>query len=162
MSGFTIDVATLRTDSERIEIEAGGEDLGLDPGGWTGPVRGVFQVEKLGENLSIRGSIEGTAQLECVRCLRAFEYPLRVPLEVLAERSGHTRGASEQELERDHDLVFFNGRQVDLGDPARQALLVDVPMAPHCREDCRGLCPNCGADRNEGPCACEVASTSEE
>jgi uncharacterized protein len=83
---------------------------------------------------------------------------VKVPLEVFAERSGHARHADEDELERDHDLVFFNGRQVDVGDAARQALLVELPMSPHCREDCRGLCPICGADRNVAPCACSVGS----
>jgi uncharacterized protein len=159
MSGFTIDVATLRGDSERVELETDARDIGLEPDGWKGRVRGVFQVEKLGEKVSIRGTVEGTAALECARCLRPFEYPVRVPLEVLAERSGHARGADEAELERDYDLVFFNGRQVDVGDAARQALAVELPMSPHCREDCRGLCPICGADRNEAPCAC-AAGTS--
>jgi uncharacterized protein len=158
MSGFTIDVATLRTDSERVELETDAADIGLQPDAWKGRVRGVFQVEKLGEKLSIRGSVETTALLECARCLRAFEYPVKVPLEVFAERSGHARHADEDELERDHDLVFFNGRQVDVGDAARQALLVELPMSPHCREDCRGLCPICGADRNVAPCACSVGS----
>lgn len=159
MSGFAIDVATLRSDSERVELETDAGDLGLDPDAWKDCVRGVFQVEKLGENLSIRGSVESTATLECARCLRAFQYPVRVPLEVLAERSGHARDADEAELERDHDVVFFNGRQVDMGDAARQALLVEIPLSPHCREDCRGLCPICGADRNEAPCACSAGST---
>lgn len=158
MSGFTIDVATLRGDSERVELETDPPDLGLEPDAWQDRVRGVFQVEKLGEKLSVRGAVEATATLECVRCLRRFEYPVRVPLEVFAERSGHARQADEEELEREHDLVFFNGRQVDVGDAARQALLVEVPMAPHCREDCRGLCPICGADRNEAPCACSTGS----
>jgi uncharacterized protein len=159
MSGLAIDVATLRSDSERVELETDATDLGLEPDAWRDRVRGVFQVEKLGEKLSIRGSVETTATLECARCLRDFQYPVRVPLEVLAERSGRARDADEAQLEREHDLVFFNGRQVDMGDAARQALLVEVPMTPRCREDCRGLCPICGTDRNETPCACSAGST---
>jgi uncharacterized protein len=158
MSGFTIDVATLRTDSEHVELETDAADIGLESGGWNGRVRGVFQVERVGEKVSVRGSVEGIASLECVRCLRVFEYPLRVPLEVFAEPSGHTRRSEEEELERDYDLVFFNGRQVDMADAARQALIVEVPMSPHCREQCLGLCPKCGADRNVGPCACTEGS----
>ena len=34
------------------------------------------------------------------------------------------------------------------------AILLELPIAPHCRENCEGLCPRCGADLNDGPCAC--------
>jgi DUF177 domain-containing protein len=156
MSGIVIDIATLRSDSERIEVEADPTEIGLPPGQWAGAVRGVFQVEKLGEKLTVRGEVEAVAELECVRCLRPFERPLRVPLVVFAERSGHGRRSEEEELERDHDLVFFNGRQVDVGDTVRQALLVEIPMTPYCRENCRGLCAKCGADLNEAPCSCST------
>lgn len=158
MSSFLIDLSTLRTPSERVEVEADAGDIGLPTDQWVGKVRGVFQVETLGEKLSVRGTLEGVAELECVRCLRRYELPLRVPFEVFAERSGHTSRSDEAELEREYDLVFFNGRQLDLAEAAREALLVEVPMTPHCREDCKGLCPTCGADLNDGPCACTVGS----
>ena len=88
-------------------LEAG--DIGLPADQWVGKVRGVFQVETLGEKLSVRGTLEGVAELECVRCLRRYELPLRVPFQVFAERSGHATRSDEAELERDYDLVFFNG-----------------------------------------------------
>jgi uncharacterized protein len=154
MSEFVIDVSSLRSPSERVEVAADAEDIGLQPEQWVGKVRGVFQVETLGEKLSVRGRLEAVAELECVRCLRGFEAPLRVPFDVFAERSGQGRRSEEQELEREHDLVFFNGRQLDLAEAARDALIVEIPMAPHCRDDCRGLCSTCGADLNEAPCLC--------
>ncbi|HEY3843780.1 MAG TPA: DUF177 domain-containing protein [Acidimicrobiales bacterium] len=43
---------------------------------------------------------------------------------------------------------------IDLGPLARDAVVLELPMAPLCADDCRGLCPQCGADRNEGECAC--------
>jgi uncharacterized protein len=48
---------------------------------------------------------------------------------------------------------------VDLELVAREAILLDLPLAPLCGDDCLGLCPTCGADRNEGPCACEAPVT---
>jgi len=154
MSGFLIDLATLRSASERVEVEADAGEIGLPADQWVGKVRGVFQVETLGEKLSVRGTLEGVAELECVRCLRRYELPLQVPFDVFAERSGQATRSDEAELEREHDLVFFNGRQLDLAEAAREALLVELPMTPHCREECEGLCPGCGADLNDGPCAC--------
>ncbi|HUP28016.1 MAG TPA: DUF177 domain-containing protein, partial [Chloroflexia bacterium] len=43
---------------------------------------------------------------------------------------------------------------MDLSEPVRQAILVALPMKPLCREDCKGLCPNCGANWNDGLCDC--------
>ncbi len=49
---------------------------------------------------------------------------------------------------------------VDLAPLARDAILLDLPLAPLCREDCKGLCPYCGIDRNEETCACTAAPRS--
>jgi uncharacterized protein len=47
------------------------------------------------------------------------------------------------------------GDTLDLAPMARDAVLLELPLAPLCREDCVGLCPTCGADRNEQPCDCD-------
>ncbi len=154
MSRFAIDLGALRQGHSRVELEAAARDLDLPEGEWTGPVRGAFDVEKTGESVSVRGRIATAATLQCVRCLKDFEWPVDTALEVFAERSGSGRRAEEEALERDDVMKFHDGRQLDLREEAREALLLELPMVPHCREDCRGLCPRCGADLNEGPCGC--------
>lgn len=154
MSGFLIDLASLPGRSSLVSVEADSGDLGLPAAEWTGHVRGDLQVEKLGEKVSVRGELEAVTTLDCVRCLKPCQWRLRVPFEVYAERSTGANRFDEQELERDHHIKFFDGRRLDLTEDAREALLLEVPMAPHCREDCRGLCPRCGSDLNDGPCEC--------
>ncbi len=111
-------------------------------------------MQKTGESVSVRGTVTTFARLECARCLGSFDRAVRAPLEVFAERAGSGRRGDEQTLERDDYMKFHDGRQLDLRDEAREALLLEVPMVPLCREDCRGLCPRCGADLNAGPCGC--------
>ncbi len=154
MSKFAIDLGSLRQGHTRIELEAQAEDLDLPPEGWVGPVRGVFDVQRTGDTVSVRGGLTASARLECVRCLVAFDWPVQVPLEVYAERAGSGRALEEKALARDDYMKFHDGRQLDLRGEARETLLLELPMSPHCREDCRGLCPTCGADLNEGPCGC--------
>ncbi len=89
-----------------------------------------------------------------MRCLTTFEQPVQGPLDVFAERAGTGRAREERELERDEYMKFHDGRQLDLADEARETLLLELPMVPRCREDCKGLCPRCGADLNAGPCGC--------
>jgi uncharacterized protein len=157
MSRFAIDLGSLRQGRTQVELEAAAKDLDLSPDGWEGLVRGAFDVEKAGEKVTVRGSVAATARLECVRCLGGFDLPVQASLEVFAERAGGGRRRDEEALERDDYMRFHDGRQLDLRTNARELLLLELPMVPHCREDCRGLCPKCGADLNAGPCGCPRA-----
>jgi uncharacterized protein len=157
MSGFVVNLSLLRDGATRLEAAADGSSLDLPADEWPGPVEGRFTVEKSGDRVSVRGALHATARLECVRCLERFDLPVDVPFEVFAERSGSTRRDDEAQLERDDLMRFHDGRQLDLRGDVREALLVEVPMTPRCREDCRGLCPRCGANLNEGPCSCSAS-----
>jgi len=154
MSKFSIDLGSLRQGVSRVELEASATDMDLPADAWVDPVRGELEVQRTGERVSVRGTVAGIARLECFRCLGAFEMPIRAALEVFAEKAGTGRASDEKQLERDEYMRFHDGRQIDLADAAREALLLELPMVHRCREDCLGLCPRCGADLNAGPCGC--------
>ena len=155
VSGFKLDLGALRAGSTRAEVESEPRDLDLPDSEWTGPVRGTLGIERAGERVTVRGTVRGTAKLECVRCVGTFEMPVEAPLDVFAERIGSARRkADEVELDRDDYMRFHDGRTLDLRDDVREALMLEIPITPRCREDCRGLCPKCGADLNQGPCGC--------
>jgi uncharacterized protein len=155
MTAFIVDLATLKPGVNRVHLDCEVEDLGLPPDRWHGRARGELDVEKTGEQVTVRGYIHALADLECFRCTRPFELSVRPAFEVFADRSGSGRHEDvDQELERDEYMQFHDGRQLDLSEAAREVLLLELPIAPRCREDCRGLCPRCGADLNEGPCGC--------
>jgi uncharacterized protein len=154
MTRFSIDLGGLPPGHRRVRIESSAHEIGLDPSRWAEPVIAVLDIERNGDRISVRGKLEGRARLECVRCLGELELPLEADLEVFAERAGSGPRVDEEELERDDYMMFHDGRHLDLTERAREALLVELPMAPHCREDCAGLCQRCGADLNQGPCEC--------
>jgi len=154
MDIFTLDLATLPAGPSEVVVEARPEQLGLEAETWSGPVEGRLHVEKSGEQVTIRGTLKATARLECVRCLGPVRLDLSAPFEVFAGRGGGRRHELDDALERDDYMLFHDGRRLDLREEAREALLLEVPMTPWCRPDCRGLCPRCGADLNQGPCGC--------
>jgi uncharacterized protein len=154
MSSFVIDLSQLPQGSSQARPQVDAADVGLPPEGWPGRVAGDLKVERNGERITVRGRIRSAAWLECVRCLKGYEMSLDVPLEVFAERSGTGSRRDESELERDDYMMFHDGRRLDLSGQVREALLLELPIAPHCRENCEGLCPRCGADLNDGPCVC--------
>ncbi|HTM57965.1 MAG TPA: DUF177 domain-containing protein [Candidatus Udaeobacter sp.] len=150
-----LDLATLPTGRSQVELDSDAAGLGLAVSEWPRPIRAELGVEKNGERVSVRGRLLATAELDCVRCLKRFELSVRPAFEIYAERAGAARRPREEdELERDDYMMFHDGRRLDLGEQARETLLLEIPVAPHCREDCAGLCPRCGADLNEGPCGC--------
>jgi len=154
MSSFILDLAQFPQGSSQARAEADATQIGLPAAGWPGRVAGDFRVERSGDRIMVRGRVRSAAWLECVRCLRGYELSLDVPFEVFAERSGAGSRRDEAELVRDDYMMFHDGRKLDLCEQIREALLLELPIAPHCREDCEGLCPRCGADLNNGPCAC--------
>ena len=157
MSVFLLDLGTLRPDVDRVELEGAAAEVGLSQPEWREQVRGTFKVERSGERVTVRGSVQSRAHLECARCLREFILPLEAPFVVYAERSGSASRAEQEALERDDFMLFHDGRRLDLRDPVREALLLEVPITPLCREDCPGLCPKCGAELALGAHDCPKA-----
>ena len=154
MSGFVLDLGTLRPVVDRVEVEGSAADVGLTQPEWREQVRGSFVVERSGERVSLRGSVRSRAHVECVRCLREFDLPLEVPIVLYAERTGSTSREEQDQLERDDYMLFHDGRRLDLRETVRELLLLELPITPVCREDCPGLCPKCGAELSLGPCRC--------
>ena len=154
MTGFVLDLGTVRPEVDRVEAESAASDVGLSQPEWREQVRGSFVVERSGERVAVRGSVTTRAHVECVRCLRELDLPLEAPLVLYAERTGSTSREEQEQLEREDHMLFHDGRRLDLREFVRETLLLELPITPLCREDCPGLCPKCGADLSLGPCGC--------
>lgn len=107
------------------------------------PVDVDVVLEWVHEGVLATGKARTAWVAECRRCLRAVEG------EAVAEfRELYEPHATEGET------YPLKGDRIDLSPLARESLLLALPLAPLCREDCRGLCPTCGADLNAGDCDC--------
>ena len=86
--------------------------------------------------------------------------PVDVPLELLFLPAGTDTSAAdtdEAEIgEEDLGVSFYRDDEIDLGEVMREQFYLAVPMKPLCREDCRGLCPVCGINRNRETCSCQT------
>ena len=132
--------------SARIEIEDAdvfGETVRFSPAEATGTLLGA------GETVSVRGELRCEATMACARCLRPVAVPLRVEMD---ERFSRRPDDAEDEDEGETRAIVDSC--IDLTDCARELLILELPMRVLCSEDCKGLCPVCGADRNEVSCAC--------
>ena len=95
-----------------------------------------FFAQVQGDALLVTGKLLAPATLRCSRCLKTFEKPLRVEQFVFHQELGGEDFA-------------------DLTANIREDIILELPQRALCRADCKGLCPECGEDLNEGPCQCK-------
>ncbi len=97
--------------------------------------------------LRLTGTAKAVYSTACARCLK--------PLDILLTAEVDTILTDDPEAVEDDDLFIVEGESVDTAEVMIPALLLQVQMTYLCREDCKGICPHCGADRNEVECDCE-------
>ena len=110
------------------------------------PVRVSGAVRNMAGALSLEGTAETTLELTCDRCLKPFSQPLALPVSTLL--------AEELEDEENDEIVLLQDGAADLDEIFTTALVLSMDAKHLCSEDCKGLCPTCGADLNLGPCQC--------
>ncbi|UCG61901.1 MAG: DUF177 domain-containing protein [Candidatus Zixiibacteriota bacterium] len=120
-----------------------------------------LDIQKSGEEFYCQGNARASVRLTCARCLEEFDFELTNSTDfIVCSQEWHK---SHRGIKDNEDYVFFQGGelQADLTDVLRQAVIISISLKPLCREDCRGLCPSCGANRNEESCQCQVKKTDE-
>jgi|SRR5271168_4550918 len=120
----------------------------------TQPIAVAISHYRAGTEVFLSGAVAAAARANCARCAeeftathdRAFHYVL-APKAIAAE--------DDKDL-RDEDLEFslYDGDHIDLASLVREQVLLALTERPLCREDCLGLCPRCGINRNEAACNC--------
>ena len=146
--------------SRRVAVS--GEDLRLlDLSvSLAGTLESEVNLRRLGRRVLIRGSVAGTMDLECSRCLDTFPFPFNTAFETYLETAVERRTEAEKELAReDLDVQSLRDGSVDLRDIIAEQVHLAVPYKALCGEECRGLCSRCGVDLNGGDCSCEEAGS---
>ncbi len=100
------------------------------------PIGYLLRVTRTGRLLLVRGSLETTASFTCSRCLKEFTGPVRV--------AGFERTKE----------IGDSQEKIDLTGDIREDIILAIPVKPLCRADCRGICPLCGKELNDGECGC--------
>lgn len=105
------------------------------------------QVRNMAGALQLTGEVVTVLDTRCDRCLKPITVDLRVPVEtLLAEELANGEDSDE--------IVLLDKGQVDLDEIFTTACVLSLEGKHLCSEECKGLCPTCGKDLNEGPCDC--------
>jgi uncharacterized protein len=105
-----------------------------------------LRLESVVEGVLVTGRVSGETKFTCARCLKPMDSEVDVEVLEIFFAPG---GALEE------DAYEIRGTEIDLEPMVRDALTLSFPLAPLCREECKGLCALCGRDLNTGPCDCK-------
>lgn len=112
-------------------------------------------AELTGDEIGIRGVLKTRVEAACDRCLKRVLLPIERNFDLIYRPMATIARDEELELPEDElDIGFYEGEGIELGDVLTEQAILAVPMKVICREDCRGLCPTCGVDRNAAACSC--------
>lgn len=108
------------------------------------------------EGWLLRGRIGAKVVVPCCRCAKDMEVEVDEPFEdyVQAPDEGEALAQNDFSEGDDHLLLEHGALMLDLAAIAWEQFALALPPTPVCRPDCKGLCPHCGADLNQGPCSC--------
>lgn len=128
------------------------------------PLAITLRGYRMADDLLLEGAVAGGLPLECSRCLARYRHALAERFRLLLEPAGGRVPADPegaQALERngmclgeDVETGWYRGTEIALDALFEEIIVTALPVKPLCREDCAGLCSQCGADRNQQQCGC--------
>ena len=109
------------------------------------PVKVEGQIVSRNDVLELEATIKTELELNCSRCLDTFIYPIDIDIE--------ERFTNDPDLE-DDGIMFVDGDTIDITEIIENCIISTLPIKRLCKEDCKGLCSVCGANKNVENCSC--------
>ncbi len=126
-----------------------------DEGSRRQQIVGRLTLLRTQDGVLVTANLRGVHADRCSRCLLELEIPIEIELEEEFVASVDVDTGAKMPSSQDADTFRIDGRHtLDVEDAIRQHWTTAVPIKPLCEPDCRGLCPRCGRDLNQGACSC--------
>jgi len=120
------------------------------------PISVNGRIRRKGGEVELSGELHTTVMVPCARCLKEVELPIELNFAERFASSVSWRDEEQHELsQEDLNLGLVEDAAVELDDVVREEILLSLPGQALCDQNCKGICPNCGADRNAGDCSCK-------
>ena len=117
------------------------------------------RVSRSGQEVRVRGRITARAEVDCDRCLKAVTLPIEKDFDDTYVPASSYYESHTVELQ-DADLIqsVYENEVIDVDELVREQVLLALPIRALCSEECHGLCPVCGSDKNTKDCGCETVT----
>ena len=128
------------------------------------PVKMTLKAYRVKDLIEVEGEIETTLDLPCSRCLEHYSFFLKTDFAVTYTKHLPDHyddyGEEGRELKAEEmGLIWFKGEKINLTDAVQEQIVLALPFRNLCRETCKGLCPHCGTNLNNGTCDCDSQKT---
>ena len=133
------------------------DEVGDEPGTYrvVAPVELVFEIHKDKDKFRLVGTVTSELELSCSRCLESYRLPVAAPFDLRYLPASAVSSEGEREVDaEDLETSYYENDAIDLNELLREQFYLALPMKPLCRDDCRGLCPQCGTNLNAATCGC--------
>jgi uncharacterized protein len=131
------------------------------------PFHFVLEAHRMGEDVYLQGTVQGELEVECSRCVSRYRHGLRESFSLVLEPARNRIPADPESAEAlkrfglclgdEIEAGWFRGGEIELDAYFAELVALGMPVQPLCREDCRGLCPICGAALDAEECTCDAA-----
>ena len=119
------------------------------------PVDLEFDIHKDKDKFRLLGRVRAQLELTCSRCIEAYRFPIDAEFDQRYLPASAVSADAETEVgDDDLETSYYSDDQIDLNELMREQFYLALPMKPLCREDCGGLCSQCGTNLNTGTCDC--------
>ena len=118
------------------------------------PVDFDLRIDKQGAEVLVNGSVSAEIDMVCNRCLAEFKKRIDVPVSLVYEPVEEVQGQTHELGTDELDTGFYREDELDLDTVATEQIMLNMPIQSLCSESCKGICPHCGANLNEGSCSC--------
>ena len=119
-------------------------------------------LHKTCRNVAVTGQMEIKTRPLCDRCMEPFAREILVPLKIDIAPADSVQGGEGGRADEDLNFSVYHGEVIHLDDIVREQVLLEIPIRYLCSEECRGLCPHCGVNRNLEACHCAQKRGSRE
>ncbi len=125
-------------------------------------VEGSAELLNAGEEIRVCGRLAVCMESECDRCLDLAQFPLETGFDLFYRPAGPGGAGHEKALDdSEAQIGFYEGAGLELKEILREQVLLALPMQRVCQEDCKGICPVCGRNRNQADCGCQPQATDD-
>lgn len=138
-----------------FRLQPGEIDLDTEGVRLAGEIRVAGELTRNAAKTGVRGSVYAPLEIDCIRCLAPVKRDLDLVFQIDFVDKEMFPDSKETHLESsDLDTDVIDGNELDLAEVAREQIVLNLPEQVLCSEDCKGICPTCGTDLNEGECRC--------
>jgi uncharacterized protein len=157
-----IELGKLEGSSTRFEHLYEPDELVLDDehARLVEPPQVTGRLNRSGHDVRLQGQITARAEVDCDRCLKQVTVPIETTFDVTYVPASDYVATDAAELQaEDLGLSVYEDEAIDIDELVREQVLLTLPARALCVEECKGLCPVCGANRNDNSCECEPKET---